>query len=267
MSNIYTEFARLYFRPGVTMTAPEIEELLERILDECGSYWVPVTYDLADPTYIDLQYGSGKGAGLHNLEDDHLSLVEDIWVRLADEGSDHDVIYRWSPALGHTYHDGYPRKQVCRYGFDEIEIVLAKDNREAWIPSGIPWQITPEGYRAECFGSYSTLNERIDMDLGPRARLHTPRKPSDGFSAESTPCYDVQMPMLPNARAELGKLLELKQKGIERIELRYWGRLVHIAQWALYHYDENEVEWQHRSGDTWQNCLDEEFVARRKTWV
>lgn len=267
MSNIYTEFARLYFRPGVTMTPPEAEELLERILDERGSYWVPVTYELAWPTHIDFQYGSGKGAGVYNLEDEHLSLFEEIWVRFADEGSDYDTIYQWSPLLGDTYHDGYPRKRPCRYGFDEIEIVLAKDKREAWIPSGFPWKITSEGYRAACLGTYLTLNERNDMDLGPRARLNTPRKPADGFSSPSTPCYDLRIPTLPNLQSELAKLLEMKQKGIARIELRYWGRVVHIAQWGPDHHDEKEMAWQHRSGDGWANCLDEEFVALRKTWV
>jgi len=267
MSNIYTEFARLYFRPGVTMTPLEAEELLERILDERGSYWVPVTYELAWPTHIDFQYGSGKGAGVYNLEDEHLSLFEEIWVRFADEGSDHDTIYQWSPLLGDTYHDGYPRKRPCRYCFDEIEIVLAPKSREAWIPSGFPWKITPEGYRAACIGTYLTLNERNDMDLGPRARLNTPRKPADGFSSPSTPCYDLRIPTLPNLQSELAKLLEMKQRGIVRIELRYWGRVVHVVQWWPHHHDEKEMAWQHRSGDGWANCLDEEFVALRKTWV
>lgn len=267
MSNIYTEFARLYFRPGITLTAPEAEDLLERILDERGSYWVPVTYDVSDPRFIDYQYGSGKSAGLHNLEAEQLSLFEEIWVRLADEGSDKDVIYQWSPMLGDTYPDGYPRKRPCRYAFDEIEIVLTEKKRKAWIPSGVPWKITPNGYKAACLGTYLTLNTRNDMDLGPCARLHTPRKPADGFSSPSTSCYDLALLTLPGAQAELAKLLELEQSGIARIELRYWGRVVHVAQWAPHRHDENGTEWQQRSGDDWNNCVDEEFVALRKTWV
>ena len=63
MSNVYTEFARLYLRPDVRLTPVEVEPLLDRILGERGSYWVPVWYDISAGSHVDLQYGSGKSAG------------------------------------------------------------------------------------------------------------------------------------------------------------------------------------------------------------
>jgi hypothetical protein len=264
MSNIYTEFARLYFRPGVIMTAPQAEDLLERILDERGSYWVPVTYELAWPSHIDYQYGSGKGAGLYHLDEEDFSLFEEIWVRLADEGSDQDVIFGWSPLAGEVDDDARGRRRPCRYAFDEIAIFLQEGQREAWVPSGLPWKITAQGYRAACFGTYLTLNERQDMDLGPRARFHTPRNPSDGFSQPSRPIYDLVVPALPTSQSEISRFLTVEQRGIERIEMRQKGRTVHIAQWGPHHHDEEEIVWQHRSGDDWDNCADDEFVRLRK---
>src|SRR3954463_13849457 len=118
MSNIFTEFARMYLRPGAVLAATEAETLLDRILGDRGSYWVPVWYDLATPDRLDLQYGSGKTAGFYDLEAEDLALFEEIWIRFADAGADADVVYEWSPLLGESAYDGYARIRPCRYAFD-----------------------------------------------------------------------------------------------------------------------------------------------------
>lgn len=264
MSNIITEQTRLYFCPGVTLTPTEVETLLERILDERGSYWVPVWYELVDGSHIDFQYGSGKAAGLHNLDEDELAQFEEIWVRVADEGSDHDVIYAWSPARGDEYHDGYPRKRPCRYAFDQIDVVLRERQCRTWMPSGLPWDSNPEGFRARCSGSYLTLNERIDMDLGPRGRLGMGKESSAGFSSPNTSLGDLEMPQFSEALAEVAQFLAVEQPGLLRVELRYAGRVVHRAERGAEPHEGKDLVWQHRSGDHWDNCVDAEFVRARK---
>lgn len=264
MSNIITEQTRLYFCPGVTMTPREVETLLERILSERGSYWVPVRYELVDVSHIDFQYGSGKAAGVHNLDEGELVQFEEIWVRVADEGSDYDAIYGWSPARGDEYHDGYPRKRPCRYAFDQIDVVLREKQRRTWLPGGLPWETIPGGFRARCSGSYLTLNERTNMDLGPRARLGTTEKPADGFSSPSTPVWNLEMPLLASVQAEMAQFLEVAQPGLVCVELRYAGRVVHRAAWGAEPHEGKDLVWQHRSRDHWDNCVDPEFVRARK---
>src|SRR4051812_19934546 len=183
MSNIYTEFARLYFCPGIRLSQSEIEALIDRILNERGSYWVPVWYDASNVDYIDLQYGSGKSASLYNLEPEELAPFEEIWVRFADEGSDGDILYSWTPALHETSTYGSEGRRVCRYGFDEVEIVTQQP-KESWPflshVSHLPWEKTPKGWRAVCIGSYSTLNQRSDLEMGPGLRLGSTKNPTPG---------------------------------------------------------------------------------------
>lgn len=260
MSNIYTEFARLYFCPGARLAQSEIESLIDMILDERGSYWVPVWYDASNADYLDLQYGSGKGASLSNLEPEELSAFEEIWVRFADEGSDGDFIYSWTPVLD-SETDG---RRVCRYTFDEVEI-FTEQPRDTWAFSlHFPWEKTATGWRAVVAGSYSTLNQRSDMDMGSGLRLGSTKKPTPGgFPTKTTPCHwgSSLMEVQP---IDMDSIFEGTGTKITRVELRHAGRIVHQASWSGRDDGPAWMRWNHRNADDWDNCVDEAFVEMRQ---
>lgn len=264
MSNIYTEHARLYFRPGMTLDGTEMESLLERILGERGSYWVPVWYENAWPSHVDFQVGSGKSAGVHNFEPEDLTAFEEIWVRFADEGSDYDVIYEWAPARQEDLFCGNRRRRTCMYAFDEVRVFLRNAPRRAWLPEGPAWKVISGGFAAKCSGRYSALNERADMEIGPCAQLGMEQS-AGGFPTPSTPYYGSGRRILVQGPPQIDRLLELGQHGIDHVDLLYAGRIVHRTEW---HVDEEEFRgtyWRDRCADHWDNCVDEEFVRLRKT--
>lgn len=267
MSNIYTEHARLYLRPGLTITPPEVEALLDRVLGERGSYWVPVWYGLSAPSYLDLQYGSGKSAGLHNLEPEELSRFEEVWVRSANEGDDFDLVLEWAPELGESAYDGYPRRRPCRYGFDEVWLVLREDHRQKWRPEGLSWEETAAGLRAPCAGSYLALNERIDMEVGACARLDAGvKRTPGGFPTPTTPCHGSRPLWDMIAEGDLARLVEQGHEAILSMDLRYGGRVVHRVEWGRRQEGSTRNRRVHRSADDWDNCVDEEFVRLRGGW-
>ncbi len=264
MSNIYTKFARLYVCPGIRLSQPEVESLIDRILDERGSYWVPVWYDATRADYIDLQYGSGKGASLYNLEPEDLAPFEEIWVRLADEGSDDDIIFSWAPILNETQHDGAPNRRVCRYGFDEVEIFTESTEKTRALFSHFPWEKTATGWRASIVGSYSTLNQRSDMEMGSGLRLgsETSRTPG-GFPTKTTPCHwgSSLKEIQPMGICALTEMVDLK---ITRLDLRHAGRIVHQALWSGRDDGPAWMRWNYRNADDWDNCVDDEFITLRR---
>ncbi|HRI64585.1 MAG TPA: hypothetical protein PK156_10100 [Polyangium sp.] len=260
MSNIYTEHARLYFRPGMTLERPEIEKLLDNVLTERGSYWVPVWYELAPWSHVDLQYGSGKAASLFNLEVEDLQPFEEIWVRFADEGADYDVIYEWFPALDETPHDGYPRKRNCRYMFDEINVFLHEQQRRAWVPGVLPWQPMRGGFRAPFWSIYWALNERSDMEIGPGARLASEKRTPGGLPTLTTPSHGTCSLSMDLVHAEIVELAEHGHPSIARVDLLYSGRVVHRAEWIGSGHDKSSRRWAHYTADHWDNCSDQAFV-------
>ena len=260
VSNIFTEFVRFYLHPGASMSAPEAEALIARVIGERGSYWVPVWYDRTTPGRLDLQYGSGKSVGLFGLSPDDLAAVEEVWVRFADEGADVDVIYTWAPALDEDVPDGYGRKRPCRYGFDEVRVV-ARDRRAAMraLPSELPWQETAEGWRLACEGSHLALNTRTDMGIGPGVLFGDDgRRTPGGVATATTPSHGATS----IGAVEPAALAALVQKGdgaIERVDLQHASRLVHRAGWGTVAWSKCD-EWQSRCADDWDNCRDEDFV-------
>ena len=265
MSNIYTEQARFYFRPGMTIDADEAESMLERILGERGSYWVPVWYEVVWPSYVEFQYGSGKGASHYNLEVEDLTPFDEIWVRVADEGSDQDVIYERRPAQEESSHSEYGRRRHCHYAFDEVHVITKPSYRRLWMPEDLSWKIIPGGFRASFVGKYLALNERTDMEIGPCARLPTECRTPNGFNTPSTPNHGNRAPTFVDVPEALAQLVTHKQPAIAYVDLRYRGRVVHRAEW---HNDEEEFRgtyWRHRCADHWDNCVDEKFLRTRKT--
>jgi hypothetical protein len=263
VSNIFTEQARLYLCPGVLLSPGEVEGLVERILGERGSYWVPVWVDASSGIYVDLQYGSGKGAGLHALEPDALAPFEEIWVRFTDEGADFDVIREWAPVLDESAYDGYARARPCRYAFDEVRLGGVARAFEPRLPPGLPWERTSDGFRAPCVGSYLALNGRTDMAVGPGARLGGPEKRTPGgLPTPTTPCHG-------GARAsaiepgELGWIVERGDERVRHVELRFAGGVVHRAAWGRWHERARTETWLGACADGWDNCIDEGFVRLR----
>lgn len=265
MSNIYTEHARLYFRPGITTTPREMEILLERVLGERGSYWVPVWYELSWPSHVDFQYGSGKGAGLYNLDPEDLELFEDIWVRFADEGSDQDVIYERFVPSETSLRDEWSPRRFCHYAFDEVHVITQPSYRRLWLPEDLSWDTMPGGFRAAFGGKYLALNERADMEIGPGARLRPIDGNPEGFPTPSTPHHGNRAPTFLDAPETFIKLLMQGQPSVERIDLLYRGRIVHRATWHTDEEDFRGTYWRHRCADHWDNCVDEEFVRSHKT--
>jgi hypothetical protein len=265
MSNIYTEFARLYLRPEIRLAPAEIESLIDCILGDRGSYWVPVWYDATQSAYIDLQYGSGKNASLFNFSGDDWALFEEIWVRLADEGSDADVISSCELQPGETPYEGFSERRVCRYGFDEIEVFTQEPKESLLALAHLPWEKTENGWRVPLAGSYSTLNERNDMNMGPCIRFgSTNKRTPGGFPTKTTPCHSGTslQNMLPS---EINAFLEATQPTVTRIDLRYAGRLVHQIDWGGHDDAPAWMRWVHQNADDWDNCIDETFVALRSS--
>lgn len=263
MSNIYTEFARLYLRPGVRLTPVEVEPLLDRILGERGSYWVPVWYEISAGSHVDLQYGSGKSAGLNNLEAEELAPFEEIWVRFANEGSDFDEIYEWSPELGESAWDGYPRHRPCRYRFNEVRILATDPSIDRFLPAGLSWHRKGDELRAVCVGSYLALNGRIDMEVGSRVRLGTDSKRTPGgLPTPTTPCHGSAR-VSKVEPSEIGSLIENGDDRVERVELLHAGRIVHRTEWGKRRGRAPAGDSRSRCADDWDNCIDAEFARLR----
>lgn len=260
VSNIYTEFVRFQLLPGTSMSPGEAEALIRRAEGDRGSYWVPVWYDLSTPGRLDLQIGSGKGAGVFSLEPEDFARFDRVWVRFADAGATCDVISTWSPALGEDEDARYDERRPCRYGFDAVHVV-ARDRRaaERALPPGLPWQEDPEGWRLVCAGSHLALNTRQDMESGACTRLGDdgPRTPG-GLATPTTPSHgDAGVSAIEPAALEA--LATEGDAAIARVDLLHAGRVVHRAGWGRPAWSEHE-RWECCAADDWDNCCDEDFV-------
>jgi len=264
MMYIYTEQARLYLRPGVTMTPRDVELLLDRLLDGRGSFWVPLWYDLSLPSHIDLQFGSGRSAGFRSVDAETLSKFEQIWVRITGPWADEDYISHWAPKPGDTTLDKYVQNRPCCYAFDEVSIVLRDNPREMWLPEGLTWEKTPGGFRASCAGSYLALNDRYDMAIGPDARLDCDKRTPGELETPTTACHETDSRISLNEVTGIDDFFYEGHEAIQRVDLLHAGRIVHRAEWGrLSDPSTEEHGWLHRAADHWDNCIDEEFLRLR----
>lgn len=224
MSNIVTTQLRLVLRTGA-LSALDVDALVARLL-EGGSYWVPPCVDASSGAWIDVQLGSGKGAGLVHLEPDALAPFEEIWMRSSDEGSDVDTIASFSPLLGETLLDA--RWRPCRYAFDHAEL---------------------DGRSLAVRGSYAALNARTDMDVGARARIGPfPAVREGALSTPTTPCFHASRPTALEP-AELARSLSLCRRSV----LSYRGRIVQRTE------PDARGRPRVQSADHWDNCADESY--------
>ena len=245
MSNIVTDFVRLYAWAGHRIDRAEAEWIGERLLSARGSYWVPVTIHLApDLSHVDLQYGSGKGTGMVEFWDDYGDQYDAVWTRSFDPAHPYDLIWRGGPNTGHR------TARLCEYASDEAGVTG---------PAGEPTR------RSKTPGPDLTCTSRPDINTAPRLGgidWNAPRAGmrAGGLPTPTTPCYDdVSMRVLEPA--ELTVFTTDDRPAVaRRVEFFWRGRLVHRAQEE---YDDflGRRTWQHRSADGWDNCADPAFLS------
>jgi hypothetical protein len=224
VSNIFTDFIRIYAQPGHHIDQVEAQWIASILLSTSGSYWVPVCIRCGpEGRYADIQYGSGKRGESPDIDD----LCEDyigswrysaIWGRHFDCGSE-DLIWQ-----DHVNDGPY---RFCRYGFDEVRVFTLGDRPAVEAP----WQRHRDGYwRLPVAGSYRNGNDRADMRIGPGATSSTKLPPPEDGSlpTPTTPnaCGEALTGLDPPCLAAL-TACEPAATSVELVEYRWRGRLVH----------------------------------------
>jgi hypothetical protein len=268
VSNIFTDFVRLYAWEGHEITPAEADWIVEQLLGDRGSYWVPVTIQLADnQEYVDIQYGGGKSVGIVDFWDDFGGQYDAMWVRAELGDGAPDKIFCGDP------NDEWPYRS-CAYGFDEVRVTAVADVEPdlSQTPDARWRQSDDRVWTLSTTGIYHCENSREDMDhAGPNGRagkrawqVPWPVARPGGLFTPTTPAYsDASFEVIQPAR--LGALVEFDDRwpkgypGVESVEFFWRGRLVHRVR-----YEDDEMEgrstWQHRSADWWDNCIDPAFV-------
>ncbi|MGP3990653.1 hypothetical protein [Streptomyces sp. 3N207] len=251
MSNIFTDFIRIYARPGDSIRNVEAQWITWRLLGPRGSYNVPVhTERSPDGRFVDIQYGSGKNPA--SVEEEVGWGYSAIWKRFYNEGGDQDTIWHTDD----TDVNEAPAR-YCRYGFDEVRIRTAHSAPP--VAPQAPWQQHTDGsWRLATRGSYRTGNDRSAVkEAGPCATpaLPPPQPGTTGLVTPTTPnFYGDELDALdPPWLAPLAN----GHPDVTLVEYRWRGRLVHRVR------EEDELwgrDWQHRCADGWDNCLDPHFL-------
>ncbi len=256
MSNIFTEFARLYLRPGASLDAPAVESLVERMMGDRGSYQVPEWHSLSPEGWLDVQYGSGKGAGFTFIRAEDLAAFDRVWVRFCDEGGGCDDIRGWDLSVepsGPIIRTG--ERRSCRYRFDEVRVVARDAATAATRLPDFRWVETADGWRLPCDGSYIAMN----MRQYPHRYPESARLPGLGERGLATPTTRCVAPtdMGDLAPTELASLVEEGDPSLLRVDLYCAGRVVQRGFW-----DErwDGPDWSHYCADDWDNCADEDFL-------
>ena len=283
VSNIFTSAVRVFAKPGKPFTRAVAEEILAAMSADNGSYWVPVTAALGpDGCWLDVQLGSAKNPGWPEFWELRGDEFDSMWERFSNEGGWPDTITHSLRAESFNILDSRP----VRYGFDEVVVVgpraalpEAPDAADGWTEVG------ERMWKSTARGSYQGLNERTDMREGPSAwiresgwepggpavhpfELATPTTPA----RYSTSVADFEPAWLAPVLADDGTP---PHPEVERVDLLWRRRLVHRAQmypvWWLDEGDDdmpgNEPpEWEHRSADYWDNCLDPQYREYLTGW-
>jgi hypothetical protein len=259
VSNIFTDFVRVYPQHGHLIDRVEAMWITWALLGPRGSYHVPVVTQLGpEGSYADIQYGSGKSADIVDFCEDNVGYrYRAVWGRRFDEGGDEDVIWQDDVNAG-------PRR-YCRYGFDEVRVVSTGEQPP--VAAELPWRRGSDGsWRLPVAGSYRTGNDRA-AEVGAAAvpgDVPVPR--GAGRSGE---------PLLALDPPRLGPLAD-RLPGVALVDFSWRGRLVHRAgagrnpegaarqgppaaqDWAG--GDPEGDGWRHHCADGWDNCLDPDFL-------
>lgn len=270
MANIFTNFLRVLPHPGETITTGEAEWIVGRVLNDRGSYNVPVSVRRpADGGLLDIQAGSMKNPDFHAFWEDAPARYAFVWERFFDEGGDFDDLRGYGP-------DGQESAfGPCWYGFDEVRVTApaaALPNLGAhaagWTPFG-------DGrWRAELDGRYRAGNDRTDIETAGAGSRKVEWNPpvagvgQGGLATPTTPAYhptevggvepDALQPLVVHCYRDAAR-----HPQVERVELLWRGRVVHRSQWE---YEDAcaEYEWDGRNADDWDNCLNPEYLARMR---
>ncbi|RNL86626.1 hypothetical protein [Halostreptopolyspora alba] len=266
MANIFTNFLRIVPHPGQAIGPDEAGWIVERVLNDRGSYNVPVAaHRASDGGLLDIQAGSRKNPYFHDFCEEHPERYAFVGERFFDDGGTVDTMFGLGP--GEEWSDFGP----CWYGFDEVRVLGAAvhlpavGTRSGWAPLGDGcWQ-------ASLVGRYQTGNDRADIAKAGPCSMKVEWNPPvadvqpGGLATPTTPAYwDVDiMGLQPAALEPLvvhGSLQADDRPQVERVELLWRGRVVHRTQME---YDDvlEEYVWEQRSADDWDNCLNPQYIA------
>lgn len=249
MANITTTQVRLIYN----QSPPQADDVLAMLLEPDGkSYYVPthVRQDVVNQC-IDLQYGARWfPVHIEDVWEKYQSVLDAMWCRFYDEGGDHDSIL-WRD------HATENRRQLCRYGFDELHILWGdniniEETDLEWEKQGDTWTVQTEG-------SYLAANNRSDlMNNMPRIKTNT-------TSVWARGCRDLYW-TLDEITPALGNLASIVEHVAERIEFYWKKRLVR----AKYKYNETSqrgtpINWYDYCLDDWDNCFDENWLVYKNT--
>ncbi|MFW5420516.1 hypothetical protein J0910_28280 [Nocardiopsis sp. CNT-189] len=267
MSNIYTSFLRIPALPGRSIDRGEAERIIGLILNDRGSYNVPVAVrPAADGSLLDVQAGPGKNPDFYDFWYDHPDRYACVWERFFDEGGSQDVISRHGQD-GESGDHG-----PVWYGFDEVRVAGPADRLPGLGAPSASWEPVGDGlWRAGVAGRYQTGNDRTDIGKAGPCAMDVEWDPPvtevapGGLVTPTTPTYD----RAETVRSEPDGLRPLLEHGdrdaggeprVERVELLWRGRVVRRAR------PEPDVcgegrEWEQRSADDWDNCLHPAYLA------
>ncbi|MFD6949020.1 hypothetical protein A6A08_02740 [Nocardiopsis sp. TSRI0078] len=266
MSNIFTSFLRVIPRPDRSIGRDEAEGIIDRMLNERGSYNVPVAVRRADDgSLLDIQAGCGKNPDFYGFWEDHRDQYACVWERFFDEGGFQDTIT-------HFGQEGQTRHGAFWYGFDGVRVLGAADHLPDLGMPSVSWEPDGDGaWRAGVTGRYQTGNDRADIEKAGPCSTEVEWNPPvmdvapGGLATTTTPSYwnaeIVRMePDGLHGFVERGYHGTARESRVERVELLWRGRVVHRTQME-YDADFGEYEWEQRSADDWDNCLSPDYLA------
>jgi hypothetical protein len=255
--NPLTVSVRSFAVPGYRFDRDEAEWLTAELVDEAGSYYVPIVVRLSDrDTVLDIQTGSCDVAGFWKTFGGSL---DSVWVREFNPAGNVELIHR--PGTDRQRRD-------CRYGFDEARAGLAADADPLAVLStagGPEWDRVDDGvWRLWATGEYSAGNDRC----GPSLSERDPTEPWDGprqhpgphmwRTDRPVPAGWFSTPTSPVDYAggyfeEWGTLLPEPSRALRWLELFWRGRLVHRSTWG-------RRCLMYMCADDWDNCRDPPYL-------
>lgn len=253
MGNIVTGFVRLIPKSGSFNYLP-IGDMVTRLCTWYGglTYHVPVFVRQNEFTLTtDIQFGAKWSimTGVDAVWALHGSLLNALWWRAHDEGSDHDVI----GSIDHTNPDQEPSEtedRLCRYQYDALQITWRTPPEDdlglAWRREGAVWSL-------QTGGSYRADNSRCRLGLDTDYWRTMPTTTSLARSSGDKTLSWSNDELIPPPG-----LLPLCQQYAESIRFLWKGRAVRVHARVV---DDIGERWDTFNLDDWDNCADPQWLA------